>query len=84
MPLRPSTGSRAAPPALDPTAAPIAVLKEDHELSARKKSNAAYFNGILFISGVLGLATESGVVFLLSAAVLFITSLQAEHIRPPR
>ena len=53
-------------------------------MSARNKLNAAYFNGILFIAGVLGLATESGVVFLLSAAVLFITSLQAGDIRPPR
>ena len=53
-------------------------------MSARDKLNAAYVNGILFVSGILGLATGSGIVFLLSAAVLFVTSWRSGDIRPPR
>jgi len=53
-------------------------------MNARNKLNAAQVNGVLFIAGLLGLATNSGVVFLLAAAVLFATSWQSGTIRPER
>jgi hypothetical protein len=53
-------------------------------MSARNKLNAAHVNGVLFVAGLLGIATNSGVVFLLAAAILFATSWQAGVIRPPR
>ena len=40
-------------------------------MSARNKLNAANINGVLFVAGLLGLVTGSGVVFLLAAAVMF-------------
>lgn len=51
-------------------------------MSARNKLNAAHVNGVLFISGLLGLVTDSGALFLLAAAVLFFTGWQSGSFRP--
>ena len=53
-------------------------------MNARGKLNVAYVNGVVFVAGLLGLATNSGTAFLLAAAVLLITSWQAGSLRPPR
>lgn len=53
-------------------------------MSARNKLNAAHINGVLFVAGLLGMATGSGVVFLLAAAVLFFTGWQAGSLRSGR
>ena len=53
-------------------------------MNAKNKLNAANVNGVLFVAGLLGLVTESGVVFLLAAAVLFLTGWQSGSIRAGR
>jgi hypothetical protein len=53
-------------------------------MSAKRKLNAAHFNGIVFVAGMLGLATGSATVFVLAAAVLLVTGWHAGDLRPPR
>lgn len=52
-------------------------------MSARRKLNGAYFNGALFVSGILGLMCGSGAVFAVSLCGLVVTNVIAGNIRPP-
>jgi hypothetical protein len=50
-------------------------------LTAKHKLNAAHVNGALMIAAVLGVLTQSWLVFLIAAAVLIATSIQDGSIR---
>jgi hypothetical protein len=51
-------------------------------MSARRKLNAAFFNGSLIVAAVIGLLFESWAVFGLILVVLVIGNLVAGEIRP--
>lgn len=51
-------------------------------MGARKKLNQAYVTGSLLVAGVIGLATESLVVFIVALAILLVGNLYTGEIRP--
>ena len=50
-------------------------------MSARQKLNLAFLNGSLLLAGVLGLSTDSGMVFVVALIVLLAGNLIQEEIR---
>lgn len=53
-------------------------------MGARKKLNAAHWNGNLIIAGLVGALTESWLVFVVGLAILIILDLYAGGIRPTK
>ena len=50
-------------------------------MSARQKLNVAFLNGSLLLAGVLGLATDSGMVFVVALIVLLVGNVMLGEIR---
>lgn len=50
-------------------------------MSARRKLNAAFFNGSLFVAALIGWFVESWTVFLLALAALVVANLFTGEIR---
>jgi hypothetical protein len=55
---------------------------EEERMSARRKLNAAFFNGSIIVAAVIGLLFESWTAFAVVLALLLVGSLLAGEIRP--
>jgi hypothetical protein len=53
-------------------------------MNARNKLNVAYVNGSLFFAGIIGLLTQSWVIFGVALVALLIVNLCSGDIRPKR
>jgi len=53
-------------------------------MGAREKLNAAYIGGSLLLAAIAGALTDSGLVFLIAAAVLLALNLHSGDIRPTK
>ena len=60
------------------------ITRKSYLLSAREKLNSVYFGIAAFVAGVLGIATGSIVVFLVSLAILTGVMLNDGSIRLPK
>lgn len=53
-------------------------------MGARQQLNRAFFNGSLIVAALIGLATESWLIFALTFGVLLTSNLIFNEIRPKR
>lgn len=51
-------------------------------MNARKKLNAGYFNGSVFVAALIGWLAQSWTVFFLALAVLLALNIYFDEIRP--
>lgn len=53
-------------------------------MNARKKLNAGYFNGSVFVAALIGWLAQSWTVFFLALAILLVLNMYQGQIRPQR
>lgn len=59
-------------------------VQENQHMGARQKLNAVAVQGCLIVSGIIGMACQSWLIFLITSAVSIGSSLVAGDIRPDR